>query len=151
MRRFEIVKRINNLSEVKKPERSTINSAGYDFYAIADYEIPPYKIGDDPFMIPTGIKAKMPENQFLMLVNRSSNPKKKKLVIPNSVGIIDADYYNNESNDGEMFFGFYNLSNEPIEIKKGEKLGQGIFMDYYKTVDDVANGKRIGGIGSTGK
>lgn len=149
MRRFEKVSRITG--DIKLPERSTRNSAGYDFTAIEDIEIPPYKIGDNPFMIATGIKAEMMNNEFLMLVNRSSNPKKKKLVIPNSVGIIDADYFNNPDNDGEMFFGFYNVSNEPVQIKKGEKLGQGIFMKYLKTNDDEANGERTGGFGSTGK
>lgn len=102
-------------------------------------------------MVATGVKVYMPLNQFLMLVNRSSNPKKKKIVIPNSIGIIDADYFNNSDNEGEMYFGFYNLSKEPIVIEKGEKLGQGIFMDYYITDDDEASGVRIGGIGSTGK
>lgn len=149
MRKFEKVSRIKE--DIKLPERSTKNSAGYDFYAIEDVEIPPYKIGDNPFMIATGVKAEMMHNEFLMLVNRSSAPKKKKLVIPNSVGIIDADYYNNADNEGEMFFGFYNLSNETIEIKKDEKLGQGIFMNYHVTDDDNATGERIGGFGSTGK
>lgn len=149
MRRFEKVSRITG--DIKLPERSTRNSAGYDFTAIEDIEIPPYKIGDNPFMIATGIKAEMMNNEFLMLVNRSSNPKKKKLVIPNSMGIIDADYYNNPDNEGEMFFAFYNLSNETVLIKKGEKLGQGIFMKYYTTDDDNANGERTGGFGSTGK
>ena len=102
-------------------------------------------------MIATGVKAEMMNNEFLMLVNRSSAPKKKKLVIPNSVGIIDADYYNNADNEGEMFFGFYNLSNEMIVIEKGEKLGQGIFMKYLITDDDNASGERTGGFGSTDK
>lgn len=123
MRRFKKVKRVKDI-EMKLPERSTRNSAGYDFYAIEDIIVPPYKIGDNPFMIATGVKVKMLHNEFLMLVNRSSNPKKKKLVIPQSMGIIDADYYNNSDNEGEMFFAFYNLSNEPVEIKKDEKLGQ---------------------------
>ena len=149
MRKFEKVSRIKE--DIKLPERSTRNSAGYDFYAIEDVEVPPYKIGDNPFMIATGVKAEMMHNEFLMLVNRSSAPKKKKLVIPNSVGIIDADYYNNADNEGEMFFGFYNLSNETIEIKKGEKLGQGIFINYHVTDDDNATGERTGGFGSTGK
>ncbi len=149
MRRFEKVSRID--WNIKLPERGTRNSAGYDFFAIEDVEVPPYKIGSDPFMIATGIKAEMMHNEFLMLVNRSSNPKKKKLVIPNSMGIIDADYYNNPDNEGEMFFAFYNLSNEPVTIKKGEKLGQGIFMKYYTTDDDKAEGERLGGFGSTGK
>ena len=148
MRKFEKVSRIKE--EIELPKRSTKNSAGYDFLAIETVEIPPYKIGDDPFMIATGIKAEMMHNEFLMLVNRSSNPKKKKLVIPNSMGIIDADYYNNADNEGEMFFAFYNLSNEPVTIEKGEKLGQGIFMKYYTTEDDAADGERTGGFGSTG-
>lgn len=148
MRKFEKVSRIDE--DIKLPERSTKNSAGYDFFAMYDVTIPPYKLGDNPFMIPTGVKAEMLHNEFLMLVNRSSNPKKKKLVIPNSVGIIDADYYNNVDNEGEMFFGFYNLSNEPVTIMKGEKLGQGIFMKYYTTDDDNASGERTGGFGSTG-
>lgn len=148
MRMFFKVTRIEE--DIKLPERSTKKSAGYDFFAIEDVEIPPYKLGDNPFMVATGVKACMLEDEFLMLVNRSSNPKKKKLVIPNSVGIIDADYFNNPDNDGEMFFGFYNVSNEPVQIKKGEKLGQGIFMKYLKTDDDEANGERTGGFGSTG-
>lgn len=78
-------------------------------------------------------------------------PKKKKLVIPNSLGVIDADYFSNPTNDGEMFFGFYNLSNEPVEIKKNERIGQGIFMKYFVTDTDNAQGNRIGGLGSTGK
>jgi dUTP pyrophosphatase len=123
MRRFEKVERVKDI-EMKLPERSTRNSAGYDFHAIEDIIVPPYKIGDNPFMIATGVKVKMLHNEFLMLVNRSSNPKKKKLVIPQSMGIIDADYYNNSDNEGEMFFAFYNLSNEPVEIKKDDKLGQ---------------------------
>lgn len=150
MRRFEKVERVKNI-EMKLPERSTKYSAGYDFHAIEDVIVPPYKIGDNPFMIATGVKAQMMHNEFLMLVNRSSNPKKKKLVIPQSMGIIDADYYNNADNEGEMFFAFYNLSNEPVEIKKDEKLGQGIFMKYYTTDDDDAEGERTGGFGSTGK
>lgn len=149
---MRVFKRVNRITEdIRLPVRSTKYSAGYDFINPERVEIPPYKIGDNPFMVATGIKAKMLHNDFLMLVNRSSNPKKKKLVIPNSVGIIDADYYNNSDNDGEMFFGFYNLSNEPIVIEKGEKLGQGIFMKYYTTDDDNADGERVGGFGSTGK
>ena len=68
-----------------------------------------------------------------------------------SVGIIDADYYDNPENEGEIYFGFYNLSNETIVIEEGEKLGQGIFMSYHMTDDDFADGERVGGFGSTGE
>ena len=84
-----------------------------------------------------------------MLVNRSSNPSKKNLVIPNSMGIIDADYYNNPDNEGEMMFAYYNLGNEPVTIEKGYCMGQGIFQMYFITDDDEATGERLGGFGST--
>ena len=134
MRKFEFVSRYNETRKIvnengsingwKLPERSTKNSAGYDFYNPERVEIPPYKLGDNPTLVRTGVKVEMPTDEFLMLVNRSSNPKKKKLVIPNSMGIIDADYYNNHDNEGEMMFAFYNVSNEPVVIEAGEKLGQ---------------------------
>lgn len=147
-RKFEYVSRIKN-TEFSLPKRSTKNSAGYDFINPEDIIIPPYKLGDKPLLVPTGVKVLMPENEFLMLVNRSSNPKKKNLVIPNSLGVIDADFYGNPDNEGEMMFAFYNLGTQPVEIKAGEKLGQGIFMKYEITDDDNAEGERVGGFGST--
>lgn len=157
MRKFEYVNRmLSNGYQMKEPEfnlpqRKTKYSAGYDFECIEDVEIPPYKIGDDPVLVPTGVKVKMQDDEYLMLVNRSSNPKKKKLVIPSSLGIIDADYYNNPDNDGEIMFAFYNLSKEPIKIEKGYCMGQGIFQKYYITENDNAEGERTGGFGSTTK
>lgn len=162
MRMFEFVSRIledaindngvlkNEYGMLRLPERSTKNSAGYDFINPEDIVIPAYKLGDKPTLVPTGVKVNMPDNEFLMLVNRSSNPKKKNLVIPNSLGIIDADYYNNPDNEGEMIFAFYNLGTQNILIRAGEKLGQGIFMKYEITDDDNAEGNRTGGFGSTG-
>lgn len=157
MRKFFYVNRIlSDGYEMKDlnfnlPQRKTRYSAGYDFECIEDIEIPPYKLGDDPVLVPTGVKAKMQDDEYLMLVNRSSNPKKKKLVIPNSLGIIDADYFGNPDNDGEIMFAFYNLNDIPIEIKKGYCMGQGIFQKYYITEDDNAEGQRVGGFGSTTK
>ena len=149
VRKFEKVSRVSEI-DFEMPKRSTVGSAGYDFTCIEDIVIPPYKLGDNPTLVPTGVKAYMYDYEFLMLVNRSSNPKKKKLVIPNSMGIIDSDYVDNPDNEGEMFFAFYNVSNEPVTIKAGEKLGQGIFMNYIITHDDNADGARLGGFGSTG-
>lgn len=151
MRKFEKVSRIEE--DIKLPQRSTTNSAGYDFFAIEDIEIKPFGHHENikPTMVKTGVKVKMPEEEFLMLVNRSSNPVKLGLVVPNGVGIIDADYYNNTDNEGEIMFAFYNLTNDTVIIKKGEKLGQGIFMKYHTVDDDNATGTRDGGFGSTGK
>lgn len=149
-RKFEYVKRIEN-KDFELPKRSTKKSAGYDFINPERVEIPPYLYGDEPFLVRTGVKVYMQDDEVLKLYNRSSNPKKKKLVIPNSVGIIDADYYGNADNDGEIGFTFYNLSKETVVIEKGEKLGQGVFVKYLVTDDDNAEGERIGGFGSTGK
>lgn len=158
MRKFEYVDRIIKKSyenaeaiAFELPKRSTKYSAGYDFYNPERVEIPPYKVGDKPVLVRTGVKAYMGQDEFLMLCNRSSNPSKKHLVIPNGMGIIDADYADNPDNEGEMGFLFWNMSSEPVVIEAGEKLGQGIFMKYLTTEDDRAEGERTGGFGSTGK
>ena len=148
MRKFEKVERVKDL-DFELPKRSTKNSAGYDFVCTEDIVIPAYKIGMAPTLVPTGVKAYMPKNEFLMLCNRSSNPKKKGLVIPQSMGIIDADYADNPDNEGEMFFAFYNLGEQSVIIRAGEKMGQGIFIPFGVTDNDAAEGERLGGFGST--
>lgn len=152
-RKFEFVERVIKEKEdevkvcMKLPERSTKKSAGYDFYAMEDVVCKSHEIT----MVPTGVKAKMEDNETLLLFNRSSNPKKKGLIILNGVGVVDADYYGNENNDGEIAGLFYNMREEDVEIKAGDKIMQGIFVEYEKTEDDEAEGERSGGFGSTGK
>ena len=152
-RKFEFVERKKRKKDdeyktcMKLPERSTKKSAGYDFYAVNDVLCESHKIT----MIPTGIKAKMEDDETLLLFNRSSNPKKKGLIILNGVGVIDADYYGNADNDGEIAALFYNMRDEDVEIKAGDKIMQGIFVKYAITEDDKAEGERQGGFGSTGK
>lgn len=103
-----------------------------------------------PTLVSTGMKCKMESNQYLQLSVRSSCPLKNWLIMANSVGIIDADYYNNPDNEGEIFFQIINLSLLPIYLKKGDRIGQGIIMNYNTTSDDKATGERTGGMGSTG-
>ncbi len=103
-----------------------------------------------PTLVSTGMKCKMESNQYLQLSVRSSCPLKNWLIMANSVGIIDADYYNNPDNEGEIFFQIINLSPLPIYLKKGDRIGQGIIMNYNITSDDKATGNRTGGMGSTG-
>ena len=145
MRKFEKAKGFEEL-DFNLPVRKTAKSAGYDFECIEEITIPPYHLGDKPTLVPTGVKCKMEDDEYLMLVNRSSNPKKKNLIIPNSLGIIDADYYGNPDNDGHMMFAFYNLGTEPVTIEKGYAVGQGIFCKYGITEDDKAEGERLGRI-----
>ena len=136
--------------EYKLPERSTKGSAGYDFFA-------PYKIVCKPkeiTFVRTGVRVQMLDDEVLLLFNRSSNPRKKGLILLNGVGVVDEDYYNSD-NEGEIAFEFYNISDKEVIIEKGDKLGQGVFTTYFKTFEDMQNPKELpirnGGFGSSGK
>ena len=148
VRGFEIAKGFEN-KEINLPARKTKYSAGYDIEAAEDCIVPAFKLGQAPTLIKTGLKAYMKDDEYLMLCNRSSNPKKKGLVLANSIGIVDKDYYENPDNDGHIMFAFYNIKDIDIEIKKGERIGQAIFQKYYIIDKDEADGKRSGGFGST--
>ena len=150
VRGFEIAKGFED-KEINLPIRKTKYSAGYDIEAAEDTVVPSFKAGMNPTLIKTGLKAYMQDGEYLMLCNRSSNPKKKGLVMANSVGIIDKDYYENPENDGHFMFSFFNIKDEDIVIKKGEAIGQAIFQRYLTIDNDQAEGERIGGFGSTGK
>ena len=150
IRGFEIAKGYEDKG-INLPERKTKYSAGYDIEAAEDVVIPSFKKGMAPTLIKTGIKAYMQDGEVLMLYNRSSNPKKKGLILANSVGVIDKDYYENPDNDGHIMFAFFNIKDEDIVIKKGEAIGQAVFQKYFITDDDKAEGERIGGFGSTNK
>lgn len=149
LRGFEIAKGYED-KDIHMPVRKTKNSAGYDVEAASDVIIEPYKHGMKPTLIPTGLKAYCQDDEYYILVNRSSGPK-KGFVMANSIGIIDADYYGNESNDGHFHFQYWNFGDKALEIKKGDVIGQVIFQKYLTVDDDNATGMRTGGFGSTNK
>ena len=165
-------------ADITMPVRKTEFSAGYDMVAAEDYVIPSIwnmmpdakeawpvesdeyvtmelmakftkETGLKPTLVSTGMKCKLDPGTWLQLSVRSSSPLKYWLMMGNSIGVIDADYYNNPDNEGEIFFQIYNLSPFNIQIKKGEAIGQGIILPYGVTEDDVAGGARMGGFGST--
>ena len=107
------------------------------------------KLKAKPTLVPTGMKCKLEPGTYLELSVRSSTPLKYWLVLANSVGIIDADYYNNPDNEGEIFFQMIILSPYNIILRKGDIIGQGIIKPYLTTEDDNASGQRTGGFGST--
>ena len=117
-RGFEVAKGFED-KNINLPVRKTKYSAGYDIEAAEDIVIPKFVPGVNPTLIPTGIKAYMEDDEVLYLYNRSSNPKKKGLILANSVGVIDKDYYGNPDNDGHIMFAFFNIKDEDITIKKG--------------------------------
>ena len=150
LRGFEVAKGFED-KNINLPIRKTKYSAGYDIEAAEDVVIPSFKKGTNPTLVKTGLKAYMQNDEMLLLYNRSSNPKKKGLILANSVGVVDKDYYGNIDNDGHIMFAFYNIKDEDVEIKKGDAIGQAIFQKYLVTDDDNAEGEREGGFGSTNK
>lgn len=147
-RGFEIARGFEE-AKINLPARSTKNSAGYDIEAAEDVVIPSFEAGQKPVLVKTGLKAYMQEDEMLILANRSSNPGKKGLILANSIGVVDSDYYGNPDNDGHIMFAFFNFKDEDVEIKKGDRIGQGIFQKYLIVDDDIAEGERTGGFGST--
>lgn len=173
--KFEKVSRLA-AADFNLPVRKTKNSAGYDFEVAEDIVVPSFyqhfstmltnadpahtnsleetaqltkAFKTKPTLVSTGVKCQLDEGYYLELSVRSSTPLKYWLVLANSVGIIDADYYNNPDNEGEIFFQVINLSPFPIQLKRGDIIGQGIIKKYHKIENDEANAERIGGLGST--
>ena len=143
---FEVVKdecRKSNC-DIQLPTRATEHSAGYDFYSPVDAVIQP----QESVMIWTDVKAHMYYDNALLIIPRSSMGK-HPVMIANTVGLIDNDYYGNESNDGNIGFRLLNIGNTPYEIHKGDRIGQGIFIKYGTLKNDDTNGTRVGGFGST--
>ncbi len=130
----------------KLPTRSTKNSAGYDFYSPKSFCVKAHS----KRKIMTNVKACMESDEALLLLPRSSVGMKKSCMLSNTVGLIDSDFYNNPTNDGNIAVEFYNLSDEDAYFEKGDKIMQGIFIKYL-TVDDEeeVTTERTGGIGST--
>ena len=136
-RGFEIAKGFEN-DGINLPVRKTKSSAGYDIEAAEDCIIPSFKKGMKPTLVKTGLKAYMMEDEVLILANRSSNPGKRGLILANSIGVVDSDYYGNPDNDGHIMFAFFNIKDEDVEIKKGDAIGQGIFQKFLTVDEDLA-------------
>ncbi|USS84905.1 dUTP diphosphatase [Fructilactobacillus myrtifloralis] len=162
---------------LKLPQRATKQAAGYDLASSQTVVLPSvWKLGLlralklirkgrqlttaesaaasadlQPYLVPTGIKAYMQPNEVLIIANRSSNPLKRNLILPNGIGVIDADYYNNANNEGEIFVQLINWGIGDRTIHKGDRIAQGIFMPYLLADQEAApTATRTGGFGSSG-
>ena len=129
---------------ISLPKRATKGSAGYDFFTPITIELKP----NETIKIPTGIRVEMNDEWVLKLYPRSGLGFKYRLQLNNTVGVIDADYYN-AKNEGHIFIKMTNCGDKVLEVKKGEAFAQGIFMEYAITFDDEVDSLRTGGIGST--
>lgn len=175
-RGFEVVSSYQN-QQIKIPKRATKHAAGYDIQAAETIVVPTiwktvvHYIARDwpvfkddyefkrireqvmkPTLVPTGLKSYMGKDEYLQLTCRSSNPLKRFLVLPNGVGIIDSDYYNNSSNEGEIFVQLLNFGLQDAVVEKGDRIAQGIFLSFLEVDGDLSDGpERIGGFGSSGR
>lgn len=147
---FHVIKGANYL-EVNLPVRQTSHAAGYDIEACEEMIIHPINSPDGGVvMVPTGLKCKMKNNEVLKIYSRSSLGCKRNLMIPNNVGIIDSDYYNNENNEGHIYVPLINFGTAPVIVHKGDRIAQGVLENYKKFKEDKKPmKKRKGGIGST--
>lgn len=129
---------------LKLPRRATAGSAGYDFFSPLDFTLAP----GDTIKLPTGVRARIAPGWVLMLFPRSGLGFKYRVMLNNTVGVIDPDYFG-ALNEGHMFVKLYNAGEKPLHIAAGEALAQGVFLPFGITEDDEADGVRTGGFGST--
>ncbi|MGX7109013.1 dCTP deaminase/dUTPase family protein [Facklamia miroungae] len=172
-RGFEVIKAYQDKS-IRLPQRQTNYSAGYDLEAAETVVLPSFwkqsvyyllhntflKMNDQiskkpedlwqATLVPTGLKAYMMEDEYLKIVNRSSGSYKHQTALPNGIGIIDQDYYNNKKNEGHIYVQLINYGLRDRTIQKGERIAQGIFSKFLLVEDDqVVNHERKGGFGSS--
>lgn len=139
-------------NQIRLPERSTMNSAGYDFFSPIGLTIP----AGACLIIPTGIKCNLEvpagdnTGRFLALYPRSSYGFKYGMRLMNTVGIIDEDYYDNPENEGHILVAINTMSE--FKLNAGDKFCQGIIQPYIKLAGEIKNTNiRTGGLGSTGE
>ncbi len=130
----------------KLPRRATKKSAGYDFYSLFDFALAP----GEEIKIPTGIKVHMKDNEKLDIRVRSSAGFKYNIRLKNQLGLIDADYFNNPTNEGHIWIALKNEGDKDWIVNAGDAIAQGTFDNYLITDDDCpVSEERVGGIGST--
>lgn len=126
------------------PRRATAGSAGYDFFSPADFALDP----GETLKIPTGVRARIDPGWVLMLFPRSGLGFRYRVMLNNTVGVVDSDYFGAE-NEGHMFIKLYNAGDRPLRVSRGEAFAQGVFLPFGITEDDHADAVRVGGFGST--
>ena len=147
MRKFEIMTKYKNKG-IEIPKRATKSSAGYDLASAEDVLIKPKEI----VLIPTGLKAKFPGDEVMIVFPRSSLAIKKGLMMSNGVGGVDRDYYGNEDNEGHLMVPIINFTDHDVKVEKGERIAQGIFVKYHTVTNDLTiYDTRDGGFGSSGR
>ncbi len=138
------VQRVDNTLPL--PQYHSAGAAAFDLIARESVIVQPQEIA----LIPANVIVKVPEGYALLLLPRSSLPKKKSLVFPHSIGLIDQDYHGPED---ELRMQVQNIGKEPVTVERGERLAQGLFVKIERAEWQETDGhgaKTRGGFGSTG-
>lgn len=132
-------------ASLRLPCRATAGSAGYDFFAPADFTLAP----GETLAVPTGVRARIAPGWVLMLFPRSGLGFKYRLMLNNTVGVVDSDYFDAD-NEGHIFIKLCNAGDRVLTVHRDEAFAQGVFLPFGITEDDHAEAPRKGGFGSTG-
>lgn len=134
----------------KLPTRATKSSAGYDFYLKQNVRLKPNLTK----LVYTDVKCDLADDEVLLIFPRSSVAIKNGVVLANGTGVIDADFFNNPTNDGNIAMPLLLLDNgnnsKGIVLRAGMRIAQGVVVKYQTDGAEVEN-QRSGGVGSTGK
>lgn len=129
------------------PSYHTSGAAAFDFITRETTTIAPRTIG----LVPGNVIVKVPEGYALLILPRSSLPRKKALVCPHSLGLIDQDYHGPKD---EIFVQVQNVSDAPVTVERGERIAQGLFVKIERAIFEEVDGHSAesrGGFGSTGE
>lgn len=138
-----------NIKRVDKnlplPHYATAGSVGFDLVCRESVAIEPRTLG----LVPANVIVETPPGYMLMVTLRSSTPRKRGLLIPHGVGVIDQDYC---GEDDEVKIQIYNFSEQPVTIERGDRIAQAIFVrvDQVDWIEvSETHSKTRGGFGST--
>lgn len=131
--------------DIKLPKRGSAYSAGYDLHTPFAFRLEP----NETILIPSGIRAEIGTDKVLLIVPRSSTGM-KGLFIRNTLGVIDSDFAY-AKNEGHIMYGLKNIGDTTLTFNEGDRILQGIIVQYFVMDDDDATEVREGGIGSTGQ
>lgn len=129
------------------PQYHSAGAVGFDLITRETTVIEPGAIG----LVPGNVIVKVPEGYALLIIPRSSLPRKKALVCPHSIGVIDCDYHGEKD---ELLVQVQNISDQAVTVERGERIAQGLFVKIERASFEEVDGhgkETRGGFGSTGE
>lgn len=126
------------------PQYGTPGAVAFDFIVRETTTIEARGVG----RVPSNTVVAVPEGYMLFVKDRSSTAKKKGLLV--TAGFIDQDYC---GDNNEILLQFYNPSDAPVIVERGDRVAQGVFLAVLKPEweeVEAMNQADRGSFGSTG-